>query len=392
MMNNKRISIDHFLIHVSFQALAGIVYGFGIYMLVKRGFSSAMAGICLSLTNGFSLLIQPTVSNYLDNTRKVTVFEMMVLVSAIVTLLFLANFFIESPGLLLGVVFVLGCGLYSSLEPLFNSLSNIFNRSGFNIDFGKDRACGSFSYGIVCAVFGVLSNNYSYKIVLLGGFVFALFITFVTIQTRRDFKKCKVEVVKEEKLEKMNLIEFIKDNNIYMILCICLVGIFFGYTYADNFMLIIVESVGGTSKDMGLILGIKACLEGLMMIFYSKVRKHFKVETILKIAVFAFALKVLVVALATKITTIYLAQILQMACFAPIMPGMVEFVNNKMESKEAQRGHACFTMTICFGGLLSSAIGGVLTDVIGIKPMEFIAFATILVCAIIFTRVVDKVR
>ena len=93
----------------------GIVYGFGIYMLVKRGFSSAMAGICLSLTNGFSLLIQPTVSNYLDNTRKVTVFEMMVLVSAIVTLLFLANFFIESPGLLLGVVFVLGCGLYSSL-------------------------------------------------------------------------------------------------------------------------------------------------------------------------------------------------------------------------------------------------------------------------------------
>ena len=49
-------------------------------------------------------------------------------------------------------------------------------------------------------------------------------------------------------------------------------------------------------------------------------------------------------------------------------------------------------MTICFGGLLSSAIGGVLTDVIGIKPMEYIAFATILVCAIIFTRVVDKVR
>lgn len=390
MNNTKKLNRVHMLAHAAFQALAGIYFGFGVYMLVEKGFNSAIAGLCLGLSNGLALIIEPLISNYLDNTKKTSVFEMIVYISALVTILFFANHLITNPTIFLFVVITLAGGLFSSLEPLFNSLSSVFNRSGIEIDFGRARSCGSFSYGVVCALFGVLSNNFSYRIVTLGGLVFALFLTFVSIKISSDVKQANIDT-KLEKEETVTFSEFIKNNKFYLIISACLTGVFFGYLFVDNFTLLVVERVGGTSGDMGIILGIKALLEGVSMMQYKKVRKHFSLITVLRFSVFMFAAKLLVTALAPNIIFIYLAQILQMGGFAFIVPGMVELVNVNMNKKEAIRGHAIFTMTIGLGSLLSSSIGGVITESFGILTMEYVAFAITFVSAIGFSFFVDNV-
>ena len=390
MNNKKRINIDHMIAHVAFQALAGIYFGFGVYMLVEKGFNSAMAGLCLGLSNGLALILEPIVSNYLDNTKKTSVFEMITYTSALVAILFLANHLLTNPTIFLFVVITVAGGLFSSLEPLFNSLSSVFNRSGIDIDFGSARSCGSFSYGAVCALFGVLSDNFSFRIVTFGGLVFALLLTLVSIKISGDVKKANIDT-KLEKEETISFPEFIKNNKFYLIISICLTGVFFGYLFVDNFTLLVVERVGGTSGDMGIILGIKALLEGIAMMQYKRVRKHFSLITVLRFSVFMFAAKLLVTCLASNIVFIYLAQILQMGGFAFIVPGMVELVNVNMNKKEAIRGHAIFTMTIGLGSLLSSSIGGVITESFGILTMEYVAFIVTLISAIGFSFFVDNV-
>ena len=389
-MNNKKINLDHMLVHGAFQALAGIFFGFGVYMLVEKGFNSAIAGLCLGLANGLALILEPIVSNYLDNTNKTSVFEMIVYISILISILFLANHLITNPTIFLCVVFVIVGGLFSSLEPLVNSLSTVLNRGGVKIDFGSARSCGSFSYGTVCALFGVLSDKFSYPIVTLGGLVFALILTFISINISKDVKKGGIDT-KLEKEETISFSEFIKNNKFYLIICICLTGVFFGYLFVDNFTLLVVERVGGSSGDMGVILGIKALLEGIAMMQYQRIRKYFSLVTVLRFSVFMFAIKLLVTCLASNIVVIYLAQILQMGGFAFIVPGMVELVNVNMNKKEAIRGHALFTMTIGLGSLLSSLFGGAIAESFGILTMEYVSFVITLISAIGFSFYVDNV-
>lgn len=379
----KRLNVEHALIHIAYQAMAGIVYGFSVYLLLQRGFSSSTAGFCMAFANMLSLLIQPFVSNFLDRTNKITVFEMMIITSILMLTLYLINCSATNASVLLVITFVLCVGIYSSLEPLFNSLCSVFQRNGINIEFGKARALGSLSYGVVCTIFGVLTNSYSYIVVMIGGCVFALLIVLICLIIRSDFNKCKLKEIKNHDQEEKTIgfKEFVANNKKYMILCLCLTGIFLGYTLVDNFTILVVENVGGNSQDMGIVLGIKAGLEAICIFFYSDIRKRFKLNTLLKFSMFSFILKALAYRLAKSTLTIYLIQIIQIFSFAIIIPAMVEYVNVNMDKMVAIRGQAFFTMTIVLGSTFSSLFGGLISDHYGVTAMVFVGFVVTVISA-----------
>ena len=106
MTKNKSIEITHTLIHSIYQIIGSIVYGFGIYMLLERGYSSSTAGICFSLVSLFSLVMTPFISNYLDNTDKVTIIDLIIVCSILTAALFVINYFLDTKSLLLSIVFV----------------------------------------------------------------------------------------------------------------------------------------------------------------------------------------------------------------------------------------------------------------------------------------------
>lgn len=378
----KRLSIDHALIHISYQAMAGIIYGFTVYLLLARGFDSATTGLVLAFANIFSLIIQPFVSNFLDKTKKLTVFEVMIITSVLMLTLFFISSIINNSKIVLLVTFTLSIGIYSSLEPLFNSLASVFKFNGYDIEFGKARAFGSLSYALVCTLFGALTNNGSYVVVLIGGCAFALLITLVCIIIRKDFRKAVDKPIIEEEDDTIGFVEFISSNPIYMLLCILLVGVFFGYLGADNFTYLVVENVGGSSSDMGIILGIKAALESIIIFNYSKIRKYFKLKTLINVCMLGFVLKSLTYFLATSTLTIYLAQILQMMSFALIIPTMIEYIETNMKKEVSNRAQAFFTMTIGLGSVISSAIGGVIIDNFGVSRVLFVYLMVTIISAI----------
>lgn len=393
-ISERRLNIDHTIAHILFQAMAGIVYGFSIYLLMERNFSSTIAGISMSLSNLSSMIIQPCVANFLDKSKKYTVFDVCVITSILMLILYLSSCFISNGTILLVVIYTLSIGIYQSLEPLFNSLCSVFNNSGLKIEFGKARAFGSLAYGLVCFIFGALTETNSYVVVLIGGCIFATLITLICLIIRNDYNNADKKEIKKEDKKIISFIDFVKTNKMYIVLCICLVGIFFGYTISDNFTILIVENVGGNSKDMGTILFIKALLEGIFIFCYSKVRKHIKLNRLLVISMLGFIAKGFVIWRATKVSTIYIAQLLQIPSFAIIIPAMVEYINANMDNYVAMRGQALFTMTIGIGSTFSSLAGGYISDTLGVSFTIFIGLVVTIISAITFISSlgVDKAK
>ena len=378
---SKRLSLDHMFVHASFQLLAGVVYGFGIYSLLERGYNSAEAGICLSLTNVINLCISPVVSNYLDNSKKHSIFESTILFSAVVLLLFVINYFLSTRSLFLSILFVACNGIYSSMEPQVNAYSSTFKSNGINIEFSGARALGSLSYALVCAVFGVLSVKYTYRSVLLGGIFFSALFLLSTIKIRKNYYEVRPGQEVIEDYKGISFKEFVINNKLFMVLCLFLAGLFVGYTSIDNFMILIAENVGGSSDDMGGILAFKAVLEALAIFAFPFLLKRFRLKSLLLFSSLGFVLKALATLLATNVLALYASQIFQTISFALVFPGMVEYIQQKMDQKEAVRGNAFFALTIGVGSIISSFFCGIISYSYGtIGLLLFALFVSVVSC------------
>lgn len=387
----KKIDIKHAIVHAMFQALAGIYYGYGAYMLLRRGFTATTVGFCMSFAGIFSFVFQPLVSNIIDRSEKFTTFSALLVGSSGLCILFLINYLLKTASLFLAIVIVLMGGLYSSHEPFVNSIAYNFERKGMNIEFGVARAAGSICYGVVCAVFGYLTEFSDFTIVTLFGFIFALSFLLSIILIKKDYDSLE-DVSSLTKEETVSMKDFIKNHKSFMVLCIFLTGIFLAYVCCDNFMLLITENVGGTSKDMGTILAFKALIEGISMFTFSKAKQKFKITTLLKVTAIFFVLKSLGIVLAKNVVALYLVQLLQALSFGYIFPGMVEFANSIMSRKEASRGQACFTMTITLGSIIASFFAGIIVDNYSVLAMELVALAVSIISAIGFIITVDKAK
>lgn len=371
----KKLAILHTSIHSLFQLMMGIIYGFGIYMLIERGYSSTFAGICFSFVNLLYLIITPVVSNYLDRTEKITVFDVIIVSSILTTILYIINYFINTKSLLLVFAFILGNAIYDSLDSVVNSISSKVGTYGIEIPYTSARAVGSFSYGIACALFGYISSKASYLSVVLGGIIFSFLTFIVGIIINNLFKNIKknINVKKVEKVDLISYKDFFKNNIHYIILIIFLTGIFIGYTCTDNFLLLVVENVGGTSADMGYILATKAFLEAIAIFMFPIILKKINLELSLAISAIAFIGKQLLIAIAPNILILYVAQLLQMLSFAFVTPGIVAYVNKYLKDREIVRGISMYSISLGIGSIVSSLFGGYISDVFGVSYMNNLA-------------------
>lgn len=382
----KKFETTHILLNSIFQMMSSIVYGFGIYTLIERGYSSSVAGLCFSFVNLFSLVLTPILSNYLDNTDKITIFDVIIYFSCIITILYGINYFLDTKSLVLSVVFIIANGLYVTLDPIVNSISSKVSTYGVSIPYAKARSVGSVSYGVICALFGYISSKTSYTSVIIGGIIFSSITILLGRQINKRFQVIKANSPSKE-IKKEDIIsfkEFVTNNVLFFVLCLFLIGIYVGFTSTDNFMLLVAENVGGSSKDMGYLLAFKAILEGIAMFLFPYFLKRVKLETLLYIAAFGFFAKQLLVYLSPNVAWLYVSQAFQMLSFSIMMPGVIAFVNKYLKEREIIRGISMFTLTIGIGSTISSALAGGLCDIYGVSMLNLVSTITTLISGIGF--------
>ena len=404
-----------------------VVSSFASVFMLAKGYTNAQIGVTLAAANILAVVLQPVTADLADRSEKIGAIGISQIMTVMMMTFVLGMFFFGGGSIGLCVTFVLLIAWHTALQPMFNALTFKLEESGIPVNFGIARSVGSLAYSILVAGLGTLVENLGIMTLPVTAEIICLMLLASLLLTGRTFRQAMTakagrggdpaakageagqeaagqEAAGDEQAEpaqpleekaeeeKIPLREFIRRNKLFFVLNIGVVGLFFSNSILNNYMVQIVTDVGGTSEDMGRILGVMAFLEIPTMVFFSRLKRRFSCQLLLKVAAAGFTVKIGLCWLAGSVAMLYAAQAFQLVSFALFLPGMVYFTGENMSPGEAVRGQALFTTMITVTTIFSSLLGGWILDVSGAKMLTFIATLATAAGAVIVFCVVDRIR
>ena len=405
----KLLNIKYGCIHGTYWMYYGVAGSFASAFLLARGYSNAEIGIILAVGNILAVFLQPLIADLADRSKKLSLIGVTQLSAVLLMVLTGLLFVMKQKSAALWVVYMLIMAWMTTLQPLFNSLAFKLEETGVHINFGACRSVGSLAYAVLCAFLGTLVEAKGVGVLPLSGEIVLLMLLASLWVTKTQFDrmvgektgKQAVSVLGEcghvpaadaEEAEEINLALFVKRNKLFVVLNLAVIGVFFSNSILNNFMLQVVEGVGGTSEDMGRIFSVMAFLEIPALFFFDKIKERFSCQLILKFAAICFTLKVLLIYLAESVTMIYVAHLLQTFSFGLFLPAMVSFIGEVMAKGEAVKGQALYTVMTTASSMLASVLGGIMLDVSGPGFMLLISTIATGLGALVLVLIVDRIK
>lgn len=404
----KILNIEYGGIHATYWMTYAVISSFASAFLLSRGYTNSEIGVIIAVGSVVAVFLQPILADIADRSKKVSLIGLTQIVTIAMMILTAASFIMQKATLALSVVFVLLIAWDTALQPLFNSLAFKLEESGHKIKFGVTRAMGSLAYSILCSFLGTLTIKFGTQILPITGEIILLMLLITLWLINKHFKKaCAIrdaennikggEVTAGEPceapvVEDINFSQFIKRNKLFVVVSLGVVGMFFSNAVFNNFMLQIVENVGGDSGDMGRILSIMALLEIPALFLFDTIHKYVSCKTLLRIGAVAFVLKIFCAYIAGSVTMLYVAQLFQPAAFGIFLPAMVCFIDEIMDKGEAVKGQALYTIMTTIGTIFSSLLGGRILDAGGAEQLLLISTIITGIGAAVIVVIVGKVK
>lgn len=399
-MMKRLLNLEYAGIHGTYWMLYGAVCSFASVFLLGKGYSNADIGIILAVGNVAAVFMQPLLADMADRSKKLSLIGLTEIAAVLIALLTAVTFVTSRASIGLSVVFVMMVAWVTALQPLFNSLAFKLEESGHEVNFGVARSMGSLAYSVLCAFLGSLAETYGIGVLPLSGEIILAMLIITLAATAKHFKRaCKEREASggasekiRTKAEDIDLIQFVRRNKLFLAVSMGVGGIFFSNAVFNNFMLQIVENVGGNGEDMGRIFSLMAFLEIPPMFFFSKVHKRFSCESLLKFAAVCFTLKVVWSYMADSVAMIFAAQFFQLVSFGIFLPAMVSFIDEIMEKGESVKGQALYTIMITVSTVFASFAGGFILDVGGASSLLLVASLVTGAGTLLFIAVIGKIK
>ncbi|MBQ6370437.1 MAG: MFS transporter [Firmicutes bacterium] len=405
---SKRLNFWYGSIFGTYWMIYAVVSSFASVFMLAKGYANAQIGMTLAAANILAVVLQPLTANLADRSQKIGAIGISGIMTVMMMVFTLGMFFFGGGSIALCTTFVLLIAWHTALQPMFNALTFKLEESGIPVNFGIARSVGSLAYSILVAILGTLVEHLGIMTLPMTSEITCCMLLISLILTKRIFDKAKAQRLASEDQktgeerkpvsadqdpeETISLMEFIRRNKLFFVLNIGVVGLFFSNSVLNNYMVQIVTDVGGTSEDMGRILGVMAFLEIPTMVFFSRLKRKFSCQLLLKVAAVGFTAKIGLCWLAGSVGMLYVAQLFQLVSFALFLPGMVYFTGENMSPGEAVRGQALFTTMITITTIFSSLLGGWILDVSGAKTLTLISTLATAAGAVIIFAVVDRIR
>ena len=405
----KLLNIKYGCIHGTYWMYYGVAGSFASAFLLARGYSNAEIGIILAVGNILAVFLQPLIADLADRSKKLSLIGVTQLSAVLLMVLTGLLFVMKQKSAALWVVYMFIMAWMTTLQPLFNSLAFKLEETGVHINFGACRSVGSLAYAVLCAFLGTLVEAKGVGVLPLSGEIVLLMLLASLWVTKTQFDRMvgektgkqavpvlgecgQVPAADAEEAEEINLALFVKRNKLFVVLNLAVIGVFFSNSILNNFMLQVVEGVGGTSEDMGRIFSVMAFLEIPALFFFDKIKERFSCQLILKFAAICFTLKVLLIYLAESVTMIYVAHLLQTLSFGLFLPAMVSFIGEVMAKGEAVKGQALYTVMTTASSMLASVLGGIMLDVSGPGFMLLVSTIVTGLGALVLVLIVDRIK
>ena len=387
-----------------------VVSSFASVFMLAKGYTNSQIGITLAAANVLAVVMQPLIADFVDRSKRLDVIGTTTIMTVCMMIFTIGMLTFKGGSLGLCVVFVLLIAFHTVLQPLFNSLAFRLEEAGVSINFGIARSVGSLAYSIFCAVFGTIVDHLGINVMpaaselscllLIASLAFTgyYFRKGKALQGRTKFtepaasRKQEDGRTSEEIEEEINLVQFIRRNKMFFIMNLGVLGLFFSNAVLNNYMAQICSGVGGTTEDMGRILGVMAFLEIPTMVFFKQLRNRFSCQFLLKVAAVGFTVKIAICWIANSVVLLYIGQLFQPVSFALFLPGMVYFSDEMMSRGEAVKGQALYTTMITITTIFATLLGGVILDGSGPKMLTFVSTLLTAAGALVVILAVDKVK
>lgn len=360
-----------------FFASFGALMGYASVYLLSRGISASVIGVALASTSAIAFVCQPFMASFADKNKQI---ELRYIISAALILAIgLAVVLIMAPdaSMFLVCMFVAIGTVLSTIMPLVNTLAFQFEKYGIAINFGVARGVGSAAYAIIAYVVGQLVEKFDagvVPIVFIGFNLLLTFFVYTFVLPKGVSKEVVVQETNQTTEEVKDDLSFFQFAARYKKLTTFVLGtvfIFFAHTIINNYMILVIEPVGGTEAAMGTAVSLAAMLELPAMFFFDQLREKFSLNKLLKISAIMFVVKHTLTAIAPSMFVIYIAQATQMLAYAILCPASVYLVNEMVDSKDLTKGQSMITMGQSASGIIANLIGGVLIENIGVTPVLY---------------------
>lgn len=359
MRNSKQVTSFYALIQSLYWMTYALMFNFASAYLLDRGFSNAQIGVVLGISYALSACLQTPLAS-LFNRGGLRLSSCMACVYVVIAALSAPVLLLPIEGVALCVLIVCIFMLQSSMQPSVNSLHHGYILSGVPVNFGLARGVGSAAFSVICALVGRLLTRMSPRLLpaLYLCTVVLLIVCLISFRT-----PCFAgDLSRINRVKRPSLLRRYPRFVLFLlgIGCLSMVHIFI-----DNFMLQIMQSLGGGSTHQGTTIAVAAVTELPAMMFYTWLCKKTDGRNLLRLAMWVWMAKHLLTMLATSPATIYAAALLQFVSYAFYVPATVDYISRSFPQEDFLKGQALSGTAFTLGSLAATFIGGWLLDAVG---------------------------
>ncbi len=384
----KRISavtLHYIIITGGFWMAFCVVTAYAAVFLHGAGYDDQELGIILAMGNVGGAVLSPLLGAWIDRNRKIRHASVIYLLLSMQVLLLVALRINPQRGWVCTVCYVLYITFMMPVNALNLDLCVRLEHAGAPLNFGFARSMGSFSFVILSTLLGILTEKLGFRMLPFAGLAVIVLQGIGNHLVDRDL--CEAErnlssvVAVQEKSS--SLMSFIRENKAFCLMLFGTIIIFIAHNTDGNFLINLVENLGGGSAIMGYLAAFTAIVEIPVMMFSDRLPKRWSRVQYIRLAFVFFVLKTLAYALAPNIPLLFASRILQAPSYALYTVLIVGYADEVIPRKDSAKAQSlAFSMTT-IGSVLASLIGGSMFKTSGVRPTMLTASVFALAGAVI---------
>lgn len=389
-MNSKTLNAKYALINAFYFFLVCGTAGFANNYLLYKGLDTSLIGVLLTLVSIIALIGQTTMAPIVDKSKQWNEKKFILLTLIVAIICYVLMIVVPGESLFMMVLVVLGFAFATIGIPYLNSIAFIYEKVGIKINYGLGRGVGSACYAIAALIIGQLIKIKDASILPIWLLVMAVLCAAVVV----SLKVPEDHEEKEEKkdIKNMTYSAFFKKYSNILIVVFAMVLLFFTHMLINNYMINIVEDIGGDAGSQGTATFIQAMVELPPMFGFAFLLKKFKIDSLMIFSAIAWAIKDILILIAPNMTIYYFAMLFQMFSYAIIIPASVYFADEYIDSEDRNQGQAIIGAAGTIGGLFASFVGGILLSVLSVRTTLYVGIAVAVVGAILMVVAITNLR
>lgn len=385
---NKRNSTPIYtLIQCLYWTTYGLIFNFASVYLLDRQFTNSQIGLILGISYALSACLQPLIATVFSK-KNIRLNRGAMLIYSLVVLLALAILIFPMGKAALTLCFALILTLQSSLQPTINSLAHGLELSGIPVNFSLARGAGSLAFSLMCMLMGAVLKK------MAPGYLPCWYLA--TILMLMVALHCfpvpgRMEAARDGH-ERDEAAPLLRRHPKFALFLVGLVGLAFNHIFIDNFMIQIMNSLGGDSMHLGIAISVAAVVELPAMLFYARLKRRIDPCLMLMLSGWFWFVKNALISIAPTPQAIYAAEALQFFSYAIYVPATIDYISKTLPESDFLKAQAFAGSAFTLGSVFAAFIGGRLLDMMSVRTTLMVVLAFSGIGAALFTIAIPTRR